>query len=105
RCGRTLLRSVAKRGRVVMPRWGLGPVFASEWLATARRWQTYAQRALFLLFLLAAITVVWQGQVPTPRRPANQWASRQEYARFGEELSVGFIGTELALVLLAAPAA
>src|SRR2546423_805291 len=41
-----------------MPRWGLGPVFASEWLTTARRWQTYALRALFLLALLAAFAVV-----------------------------------------------
>src|SRR5438105_7262395 len=88
-----------------MPRWGLGPVFAFEWLTTSRRWQTYALRALFLLVLLAAIAVVWWGQVGNLRRPANRQTSLQEYAQFGEELSIGFIGTELALVLLAAPAA
>src|SRR3954470_7129139 len=88
-----------------MPRWGLGPVFAYEWLTAARRWQTYALRALFLLVLLAAVAVVWWGQRDNSRRSGAPQMSRQEYARFGEELAVGFVGTELALVLLAAPAA
>ena len=30
----------------------LGPVFAFEWLTTARRWQTYAMRSATVLLLL-----------------------------------------------------
>ena len=34
---------------------GLGPVFAYEWLIASRRWQGYALRSAFVLFLLAAL--------------------------------------------------
>jgi hypothetical protein len=36
-------------------RWGLGPVFASEWLTTSRRWQSYAGRAVFAGVLLVGL--------------------------------------------------
>ena len=42
---------------------GLGPVFAFEWLMTARRWQTYAMRSTTVLLLLGAMGIVWQEQV------------------------------------------
>ena len=32
-----------------VPRLGLGPVFAFEWITSSRRWQGYALRSLFAL--------------------------------------------------------
>ncbi len=80
-------------------RWGPGPVFFFEFLTTSRRWQTYAARSVFVLLLLAALLVVWLSQ---PIRSGG--LSRQDLARIGEGFFYGMIGTELALVLLAAPA-
>ena len=40
-------------------RWGLGPVFAYEWLTATRRWQMYAVRALFVGVLFVAVLIVW----------------------------------------------
>ena len=36
---------------------GLGPVFASEWLAVSRRWQWYAARSVFVAGLLGALAL------------------------------------------------
>ena len=41
---------------------GPGPVFMYEWIISARRWQPYAVRSLFVLGLLAAATVVAIGR-------------------------------------------
>ncbi len=80
-------------------RWGLGPVFYYECLGASRRWQTYALRALGAAFLLAAIALI-----------ANSWRAQQlqswrDYAALGESYFYAIIGVELALVMLAAPAA
>lgn len=80
-------------------RWGLGPVFYYECLAASRRWQTYALRALGAAVLLAAIALI-----------ANSWRAQRlqtwrDYAALGESYFYAIIGVELALVMLAAPAA
>ena len=38
---------------------GLGPVFSYEWIRSSRRWQAYALRSSFVLFLLLALVYVW----------------------------------------------
>ena len=82
------------------PRLGLGPVFAYEWIALSRRWQWYALRSLFAGMLLAALlTTLFQANTP---RGAMTF---QDAARLGESFFVAVIGTQLTLVLLAAPAA
>ncbi len=79
---------------------GLGPVFEFEWLTGSRRWQGYALRSGFVLFLLAALVVNawarWNDRIPT---------TFGELAQIGQRFYVAVIGTELTLVLLAAPAA
>jgi ABC-type transport system involved in multi-copper enzyme maturation permease subunit len=82
-----------------MARWGLGPVFASECVTAARRWQTYAGRAAFLVILLISLTVVWATKVA----PAGPVTIR-DLARVGEFFFYPIVGTQLVLVLLAAPA-
>jgi ABC-type transport system involved in multi-copper enzyme maturation permease subunit len=84
-------------------RLGPGPVFAYEWLTTARRWQVYATRALFVGAILVGMMVVWQSS----NRIANpgQTVSIQALARYGETLYETIVSIELTLVLLAAPAA
>jgi ABC-type transport system involved in multi-copper enzyme maturation permease subunit len=81
-------------------RWGLGPVFFFEWLLASRRWQMYATRSLFVAILLIALLIV--GSMSTSRQLT---ATRSDLARIGESIFYGLIGTQLALVLLAAPAA
>jgi ABC-type transport system involved in multi-copper enzyme maturation permease subunit len=85
------------RGR---PPFGPGPVFVYECLTAARRWQGYAARSLFVLLLLAALVVTYRAS-PELR----QAGTLRTLARFGEQLYVAVVGTELTLVLLAAPAA
>jgi ABC-type Na+ efflux pump permease subunit len=81
-------------------RWGLGPVFLYECLANSRRWQTYAIRSAGVALLLAAIaTIAMQSPTIDPR---YAW---REYAALGVSYFYGVIGVELALVMLAAPAA
>ncbi len=75
---------------------GLGPVFALERQIASRRWQTYALRSLFVCGLLAALIVV---SMHHPGTPASI------LGRLGENLFYGLVGTQLTLVLLAAPAA
>lgn len=81
-------------------RWEPGPVFATELQAAARRWQTYATRAAFVAALLAAFGCVWwlNGSSRTAGRLANMAAA-------GERFYFALVGTQLALLLLAAPAA
>jgi ABC-type transport system involved in multi-copper enzyme maturation permease subunit len=79
-------------------RWGLGPVFAYEWLMASRRWQLYALRALFIALLGFGLAFVWAAKVhggsPTVRT----------LAATGEAFFDALVGIQLALVLLAAPA-
>jgi ABC-type transport system involved in multi-copper enzyme maturation permease subunit len=75
---------------------GLGPVFAFERVIASRRWQGYAIRSLFVAGLLAALVVVWAGQ------GANSFRG---LAQIGETFFIAVTGTQLTLVLLAAPAA
>src|SRR5579875_3058858 len=81
-------------------RWGLGPVFLYECLANSRRWQTYALRSLGVAVMFAAIASTWVSHGGTALRQG--W---REYAALGESYFYAIIGVELALVMLAAPAA
>ena len=40
-------------------RFGLGPVFAFEWLMASRRWQMYAVSSLLVVLLAAGLWIVW----------------------------------------------
>ncbi len=83
-----------------MPRpWGLGPVFAYEWLTSSRRWQMYASRSLVVALLLSALLFVWLSQVID--RPE---ITIHQLAEVGERFFYGVVGMQLTLVLLAAPA-
>jgi ABC-type transport system involved in multi-copper enzyme maturation permease subunit len=90
--------SIIGRGGV-----GPGPVFLYEWIIASRRWQGYALRSLFVLGLLAALVAMarGQGRGGGPVAPPGLRA----LAKLGENLFVAVIGTQLTLVLLAAPAA
>src|SRR4051794_41166715 len=79
---------------------GLGPVFAYEWLTATRRWQGYALRSCFVVLLLAALVVTWAS-----RSEIQAATSIRGLAQFGELFYVAVVGTQIALVLLAAPAA
>jgi len=81
-------------------RLGLGPVFAYEWLVASRRWQMYAIRVGFVGLLLASIIFVWYREVAgRPYVPTHK-----DLAKIGVTLYYALIGTQLALVLLVAPA-
>jgi ABC-type transport system involved in multi-copper enzyme maturation permease subunit len=106
-------------------RWGLGPVFARELLVASRRRRLYAGRSLFVLALLAAMTVIWTanvrgpaaGATPTPRplampAPApldGDGVAAVPSPRLAATVGKSFFYTlstlQLALILLAAPAA
>ncbi|SIN73277.1 ABC-type transport system involved in multi-copper enzyme maturation, permease component [Singulisphaera sp. GP187] len=81
-------------------RVGLGPVFAYEWLATSRRWQVYAVRSLFVAVLLASLALVWRANVANQKR-----VTIQSQAEAGRSIYDTIVGTQLILLLLAAPAA
>jgi ABC-type transport system involved in multi-copper enzyme maturation permease subunit len=80
-------------------RLGLGPVFEVEWLTTSRRWQMYAVRSFFVASILVGMMIVWAG------REHSRATSARALAAVGESLFYVIVGTQLALVLLAAPAA
>jgi ABC-type transport system involved in multi-copper enzyme maturation permease subunit len=86
--------------RSVGSRLSLGPVFAYEWVRSSRRWQAYALRSSFVLFLLMALAYVWWN---TPAYPPR--SNIRLMAELGEWFFQAVIGTQLTLVLLAAPAA
>jgi ABC-type transport system involved in multi-copper enzyme maturation permease subunit len=81
-------------------RFGLGPVFACERAIATRRWQTYAARSFLLFALLVAIATV-----ASSRARVFAGSRARDYAALGESYFYAMIGVELALVLLAAPAA
>jgi ABC-type transport system involved in multi-copper enzyme maturation permease subunit len=80
-----------------MARWGLGPVFFYECVTGARRWQTFAGRAAFLAALLVSLGAVWAGGV-------TGTVNLSRTAKVGESYFFAIAGTQLVLVLLAAPA-
>lgn len=81
-------------------RLGLGPVFAYEWLTTSRRWQVYAARSLFVAILLVGLVIAW-----TTNDTSRSRATIQGQAEVGLYLYQAIVGTQLVLLLLAAPAA
>ena len=77
----------------------LGPVFAYEWITSTRRWQSYAVRSCFVAALLSALYVVRLKTTP----PAA--TVLRGLAQMAEQFFLAVSGTQLALVLLVAPAA
>src|SRR5687768_6358581 len=78
---------------------GPGPVFALELLTASRRWQTYAARSAFVAVQLAGLGAVWlevAGRGPV---------SVREQAEVGRRFYHALAAMQLALALLAAPAA
>jgi ABC-type transport system involved in multi-copper enzyme maturation permease subunit len=89
-----------KEGGFMDGRWGLGPVFASEWQTGSRSPRVYAIRAGFVLALLAVLFAAWFS--------GSDWRSNEtlrDFAEMGASFYLGLVGTQLALILLAAPAA
>ena len=80
-------------------RIGLGPVFAYEWITSSRRWQTYAVRSCFVAALLFSLLMVRV----SVHAPAG--TTLRELAQMAELFFLAVSGTQLSLVLLAAPAA
>ena len=80
-------------------RWGLGPVFAHECAAGARRWQGYAGRAVFVGLLLW-----WLGSLWAPLE-GRAFSSLAEISQVAQEFFRGLVSIQMALVLLAAPEA
>jgi ABC-2 family transporter protein len=85
-------------------RFGPGPVFVYESIAAARRWQSYAWRSLFVLSLLVALGVVWRSFQASMVGPSSGNDLRL-LALLGQRIYGAIACTQIALVLLAAPAA
>ncbi len=77
-----------------------GPVFLSEWLCLSRRWQWYLARSVFVLGVLAVLSIGWWAKIGS--RPES---SVQAQAAFGRDFWAAMTATQLAVVLLVAPAA
>lgn len=86
-------------------RRGPGPVFLYESLLNVRRWQVYAGRSLFAFVLLAGMTVVWLTLDRAQLRLGGPPLTFQKMAILGERFFYALAGTQVSLVLLAAPAA
>jgi ABC-type transport system involved in multi-copper enzyme maturation permease subunit len=82
-----------------MARWKISPVLIWECRSIARRWQTFAARTVFLGILFLCLVVVWATRVSE-----DPHLSLNDLARIGEVFFFAIAGTQLALVLLAAPA-
>jgi ABC-type transport system involved in multi-copper enzyme maturation permease subunit len=82
---------------------GPGPVFIYESIIATRRRQTYGVRSAFVLGLLAAVVLmeIYAGAPNVVAAPR----ALDALADLGEGLFMAVIGTQLTLVLLAAPAA
>lgn len=84
-----------------MDHWiGLGPDFSAEWLTGTRRWQMYALRSVYVLFLLLGIAGVALSELPAGRN-----LSIREQARVGQALFTVPSILLLGLMGLAAPSA
>ena len=81
-------------------RWGLGPVFAFEWLTGARSPRVYATRSLFVLALLVVLGAVWWSE-----NEGKPLATIRDFADAGASFYLGLVGAQLVLVLLVAPSA
>src|SRR2546430_15567334 len=82
-------------GRGAMGRhWGLGPVFASEWLTTSRRRQFYAGRALFVGVMLVGLSCVWGSRVA-----CRTFATISDLARVGQSFFSAIAFTQLITVM------
>jgi hypothetical protein len=86
-------------------RWGPGPVFVFESIVSARRWQVYAGRAVFVLVLLASMMIVWYWNREDLDGTDSPAALIAEMAKVGERFFYALTGAEISLILLAAPAA
>ena len=86
-------------------RFGPGPVFAYESLLNARRWQVYAGRSVFVLVILAGMTIVWMTRDHLGPMPAARLSTNQQMAKLGEWFFYTMAGIQISLVILAAPAA
>ena len=78
--------------------WGPGPVFAFESLLAARWWQTYVLRSIYVGLLYVGLTLTWGPTDRTIHRLA-------EAAVIGRVFLHTVIAVQMAVVLLAAPAA
>ena len=81
-------------------RIGTGPVFEYEWLIGSRRWQAYGVRSIFVAALLFGMVVVAFSD-----DFSRSQVSIRALASTGTKFSQVLVGIQLALVLLAAPAA
>jgi ABC-type transport system involved in multi-copper enzyme maturation permease subunit len=88
-------------------RIGPGPVFIYESLILARRWQVYAGRALFVLALLAGLSIAWWNNVHDVDLGQVQIRQGvlQALAKVGVSFFYSLAGIQLSLALLVAPAA
>jgi ABC-type transport system involved in multi-copper enzyme maturation permease subunit len=76
----------------------LGPVFTFECVTATRRWWVYAGRALFVCLLMVALGLIW-----APLEGAYGHAAQA--ARIAKLFFITVVVTQLAVVLLVAPAA
>jgi ABC-type transport system involved in multi-copper enzyme maturation permease subunit len=85
-------------------RWGPGPAFVHESIATTRRWQLYALRSLFVLGLLAGLGIGWLLLCMDVGKPVGS-INLKELAKLGEYTYYAIATAQLLLVLIVAPAA
>jgi ABC-type transport system involved in multi-copper enzyme maturation permease subunit len=93
------MRSDASVTGLTLERIGLGPVFIYDWITSSRRWQGYLLRSAFLSFLLVALLAMWFNAEIGITPPIRA------LAQLGQSFYIAVAGTQLVLVLLAAPAA
>ncbi len=83
-------------------RIGPGPVFVYEGMLAARRWQTYAVRAVVVAAILIGLWLTWQSL--TRNMAADRVVKIRELATFGDSIYTTIAMIELTMVLLIAPA-
>jgi ABC-type transport system involved in multi-copper enzyme maturation permease subunit len=86
-------------------RHSLGPVFVFDMLSLARRWQVYAARSAFVLFLLVGILIAWVSTTRMRTSPPGATSTLREMAEIGKSFFFALAGVQLSFILLAAPAA
>jgi ABC-type transport system involved in multi-copper enzyme maturation permease subunit len=88
-------------------RWGPGPVFVYESIVATRRWQLYALRFLFVLGLLSALALGWYVTVFLDQIDGTNAGglTMRQLAWLGQFFYYAIATTQLAIVLLVAPAA
>ncbi len=85
-------------------RFGPGPVFIHDSIAACRRWQLYALRCLFVLGLLAALSLVLYSMTSMIGDGTRPYSIRA-LATLGQYFYSAISTVQLVLVLLVAPAA